>query len=175
ESSGRPAQGSSEVIFTRSSAPRIRRSRPSREKSLEYVLAARFPAKTRSPMPREPASFKVSTSPMRTTVENSAPSRTTASAAVAPPLIARATTSAASSRRSISALLKISVLAGIQVLTCRSANGHLIELQRGDSNTDRDGLAIFAAGAHAFIELQIVPHHGDFSKSVRAVADQRAV
>src|SRR5438270_10375178 len=49
----------------------------------------------------EPASFNVSTSPMRTRVENSEPSRTTASAAVAPCLIAAATTSVAVSFRFI--------------------------------------------------------------------------
>src|SRR5271157_1597239 len=46
-------------------------------------------------MAREPDSFNVSTCPRRTVVENSSPSRTTHSAAVAPPLIARLTTSVA--------------------------------------------------------------------------------
>src|SRR5438067_289364 len=46
-------------------------------------------------MALEPASFNVSTSPMRTRVENSEPSRTTASAAVAPAFMAAATTSVA--------------------------------------------------------------------------------
>src|SRR5437868_14086304 len=43
----------------------------------------------------EPASYNVSTSPMRTRVENSEPSRTTDSAAVAPAFMAAATTSVA--------------------------------------------------------------------------------
>ena len=44
---------------------------------------------TRTPMDLDPASLRVSTCPRRTTVENSSPSRTTASAAVAPLAIAR--------------------------------------------------------------------------------------
>src|SRR5579864_18346 len=75
-----PPNGSSEVILASSSADFSMRSRPSREKSLEYVLAARLPKKTRTPTAREPDSFRVSTWPSRTVVENSSPSRTTASA-----------------------------------------------------------------------------------------------
>src|SRR5208283_3932862 len=77
-------------------------SMPAAEKSLEYVLAARCPKKTRTPMAREPDSFRVSTWPRRTTVENSSPSRTTHSAAVAPPFMARRTTSVARKARSAS-------------------------------------------------------------------------
>jgi hypothetical protein len=77
------------------------------EKSLEYVLAARCPKKTRTPMAREPDSLSVSTWPRRTTVENSSPSRTTHSAAVAPLLIARATTSVASSLRSVASFVSL--------------------------------------------------------------------
>src|SRR5207244_2057674 len=52
-------------------------------------------------MALEPASLSVSTSPMRTRVENSEPSRTTDSAAVAPAFMAAATTSVAVSFRFI--------------------------------------------------------------------------
>ena len=45
--------------------------------------AARCPKKTRTPMNLEPDSLRVSTWPRRTRVENSLPSRTTHSAAVA--------------------------------------------------------------------------------------------
>src|SRR5271166_1620653 len=69
---------------------------PSGDRSLEYVLAARCPKNTRTPIPFEPDSFSVSTSPSRTVVENSLPSIATASAAVAPPCIAWCTTSTAS-------------------------------------------------------------------------------
>src|SRR6185369_14653995 len=57
--------------------------------------------KTRRPIALEPASFRVSTSPMRTSVENSDPSRTTDSAAVAPAFMAAETTSVAVSFRFI--------------------------------------------------------------------------
>src|SRR6185312_992421 len=132
---------------------------PSMEKSLEYVLAARLPWNTLSPTPREPASFRVSTSPIRTTVENSVASRTIASAAVAPPFIARATTSVAISRRSTSARLMIPVFAGIKFLASRSADGHLVELDCRDTYSHRNGLSILAASPYAFIQLQIVPDH----------------
>src|SRR5271166_5154943 len=54
-------------------------------------------------MALDPDSFRVSTSPRRTTVENSLPSMATASAAVAPPCMARRITSAAISFRSVEA------------------------------------------------------------------------
>src|SRR5271168_2968698 len=53
-------------------------------------------------MDRDPDSFRVSTWPRRTSVENSSPSRTTHSAAVAPPFMARRTMSWARERRSVS-------------------------------------------------------------------------
>src|SRR5579871_5573888 len=54
-------------------------------------------------MDLEPDSFRVSTWPRRTRVENSSPSRTTHSAAVAPPFMARATMSVAMVWRSVEA------------------------------------------------------------------------
>src|ERR1700676_4879768 len=56
------------------------------------------------PIAFDPDSFRVSTCPRRTTMENSSPSRTTHSAAVAPPDMVRRTISCASSRRSVSSL-----------------------------------------------------------------------
>src|SRR5271163_2994601 len=53
-------------------------------------------------MDRDPDSLRVSTWPRRTSVENSSPSRTTHSAAVAPPFMARRTMSWARERRSVS-------------------------------------------------------------------------
>src|SRR5258707_1076884 len=96
-----PAQGSSDGICANSSADFNMRSMPAAEKSLEYVEAARCPKNTRTPIDREPASFSVSTCPSRTTVENSSPSRTTHSAAEAPPCMARRTTSVARNLRSV--------------------------------------------------------------------------
>src|SRR5271156_4486158 len=59
--------------------------------------------RTRRPMPREPDSLRVSTSPMRTSVENSSPSRMVTSASDAPLLRALETMSAASDWRSFAA------------------------------------------------------------------------
>jgi len=71
---------------------------------LDDVLATRKPGSaatsTRSPTPREPDSFSVSTSPIRTLTANSSPSRTVTSASVAPARIARPTMSTASCCRS---------------------------------------------------------------------------
>src|SRR5271165_3587646 len=99
-----PPNGSSDVILESSRADFTMRSRLAVEKSLEYVLVARWPLNTRTPMDREPDSFSVSTWPRRTSVENSSPSRTTHSAAVAPPFIAWRTMSWARDLRSVSGL-----------------------------------------------------------------------
>src|SRR6266446_1653218 len=152
-------------------------------------------------MAREPDSFRVSTWPRRTTVENSSPSRTTHSAAVAPPFVARRTTSVASSLRSrvsfVSAVSNVVVIVVITDRNCRSlaslgmtnlkrrptnlrlqtdnlklqltslhesagfalcgaADGHTIDFNCRDSHANGNGLSIFAAGANAFIEFQIV-------------------
>src|SRR6185436_15531012 len=100
--SGIPAKGSSEVIFASSTAELSMRSSPLREKSLEWVLAERFPKNTRTPMAFDPDSFRVSTWPRRTRVENSSPSRMTHSAAVAPFCMARVTISLARDFKSVS-------------------------------------------------------------------------
>jgi hypothetical protein len=96
------AIGAGEVILESSRAEFTMRSRLAGERSLEKVLAARWPRKTRTPMEREPDSFRVSTWPRRTSVENSSPSRTTHSAAVAPPFMAWRTMSWARERKSVS-------------------------------------------------------------------------
>src|SRR5580704_1251598 len=116
-----PPNGSSEVIFESSSADFTMRSRLSCEKSDEYVLAARWPRKTRTPIDRDPDSLSVSTCPRRTSVENSSPSRTTHSAAVAPPFMARRTMSWARERRSISSLEVSSWVEDINLLSQVSA------------------------------------------------------
>src|SRR3954464_5929272 len=56
-----------------------------------------------------------------------------------------------------------------------SADRESVDFQRGDSDADRNALSVFAAGANAFVELQIASYHADSSKHVRAVADQRGV
>src|ERR1041385_7701145 len=104
-------------------------------------------------MAREPDSFNVSTWPRRTTVENSVPSRTTASAAVAPVFTARETTSAASSRRLASTSLRVSGC--VAMLPGRAADGHAIQLQCRNAHAHRHRLAVFAAGAYTFVELQV--------------------
>src|SRR6476646_3666219 len=157
-----PEYSSSEVTRPSSIAPLISRWIPSLEKSLEYVLAVRCPRNVRSPTARDPDSFSVSTSPMRTTVENSELSRTTASAAVAPAFIARETTLAARSRSSVSTSGIVCVFVAI-ILPGLSSSGtahrHTVQLQRGNADAHRYGLSIFAAGANALIKLKIVAHH----------------
>src|SRR5579871_4940809 len=68
-------------------------------------------------MDLEPDSFKVSTWPRRTRVENSSPSRTTHSAAVAPECMARRTMSWATSFRSVSSFgARVSRSVGIKII-----------------------------------------------------------
>ena len=98
--SGKPLKGSSSVTLASAIAPSTSWRMPSAVRSLVEVEAERVPRKTRRPSPREPDSFSVSTSPMRTLTLNSSPSRTTASASLAPAFMARATTSAVRDSRS---------------------------------------------------------------------------
>src|SRR6185437_13934888 len=229
--SGIPANGSSEVIFASSSAELSMRSSPAREKSLECVLAERLPKNTRMPMAFDPDSFRVSTWPRRTRVENSSPSRMTHSAALAPCCIARRTMSWARDFRSVSVWgsrvvsgirktslvvrpwllakhesihhrgtetqrktkekrkLKNQLVAGPMfssnsadlfcafvprclcgeltlllheaagIFACGAANRQPIQFGCGHTDPNRHGLAVFAAGSDAFIQLQIVAHH----------------
>src|SRR5271165_1089364 len=80
-------------------------------------------------MAREPDSFNVSTCPRRTVVENSSPSRTTHSAAVAPPFIARLTTSVAISLRSVTSF--VSLVSSVVVM---SKSKSTTETRRGGEN-----------------------------------------
>src|ERR1041385_8630704 len=124
-------------------------------------------------MAREPDSFNVSTWPRRTTVENSVPSRTTASAAVAPVFIARETTSTASSRRLASTSFSVSRC--VAMLPGGAADGHAVQLECRNADAHGHRLAVFAAGAYALIELEIAADHRDFGQRVRTAADQSAV
>ena len=54
-----------------------------------------------------------------------------------------------------------------------AADGHLIDLHGRDADTNGDALSILAAHADAFIQLQVVPDHGDIFESLRPVADER--
>src|ERR1039457_7014095 len=186
------------------------RSMPAAEKSLEYVLAARWPKKTRTPMAREPDSFSVSTWPRRTTVENSSPSRTTHSAAVAPAFMTRLITSVAICLRSVANF--VSLFSRVVVISNQnfsrrhgdtekdktwsgflcvsvtlwwvllhesasfplsgSPDGQAVDLNGRNTDADWNGLSIFAAGAHPFIEFQIVAHHRNPGQHIGSVADQ---
>src|SRR5450755_4319658 len=84
----------------------------------------------------DPDSFSVSTWPRRTRVENSSPSRTTHSAAVAPPAMARATMSWARLRRSVSSF-------GFRVSSCVVGIDSLIR-RGGQQQIPRHVLAALA-------------------------------
>src|SRR5690348_8449764 len=47
-----------------------------------------------------------------------------------------------------------------------------IHLDRRNTDSYRNGLAIFAAGANPFVEFQVVTYHGYASQDVRPIADQ---
>ena len=59
----------------------------------------------------------------------------------------------------------------IRLLPC-TANRHAVELGGGHTDTDRDGLSGLAACADAFIEGEIVAHHGDIFESFGAATDE---
>src|SRR5208283_891454 len=148
------------------------------------------------------------------TVENSSPSRTTHSAAVAPPFMARRTTSVARKARSASSWgvlrsrvvvisIKLEVRSQIEEvnqvkITGRSllqsdfllltfpslhesagfplggaADGQAVDLDGWDAYADGNGLSIFAAGADAFIEFQIIADHRNPGQDIGPVADKR--
>ena len=56
-----------------------------------------------------------------------------------------------------------------------AADGHPIELDGGHADADGNALTVFAAGADAFVERQIVADHRYIFQSFRAVADQGRV
>jgi hypothetical protein len=93
--SGRPACGSAVVISASSIAERTMWAMPSADKSEVYAEPVCCPLMIRSPAPRDPASFRVSTSRRRTLAENSSPSLMVHSASVAPAASACSTISAA--------------------------------------------------------------------------------
>ena len=100
-SSGRPAAGSSPVTRAIPTVSSTRRRSVGHEKSDVWVVAVRWPTKTRTPRALLPASVSVSTSPLRTVTENSVPSATSTSAASAPAARAVFRSSVARSRWSI--------------------------------------------------------------------------
>ena len=55
---------------------------------------------------------------------------------------------------------------------CGAADGHTIDFNRRDADSDWNGLSIFAAGADAFIEFQIVADHRNPRQHIGSVADQ---
>jgi hypothetical protein len=54
-----------------------------------------------------------------------------------------------------------------------SADREIVDAQRGLTNAHRHALALFAAGADAIVEFQIVADHRHAGQHVRTVADQR--
>ncbi len=110
--SARPAKGSSEVTCASPSAPFTRCSTPSGEKSLvdvpQRMVAILYFHQHPKSIPREPDSLSVS-APMRTTVENSSPSRIVTSASLAPALTALATISAASCCKPVLLSIKVAI------------------------------------------------------------------
>src|ERR1700743_2706444 len=56
-----------------------------------------------------------------------------------------------------------------------AAYGHAVELDGGHANADGNALAVFAAGAYTFVELQIVADHRHIFQSFGSVADERGV
>ena len=95
-----PACGSS-VVISASSMRRLHHVLDAFGREIGGVGRAGLAARSECavPAPREPASFRFSTSRMRTLAENSSPSEMVHSASVAPAASARFTTSCASSSR----------------------------------------------------------------------------
>ena len=54
-----------------------------------------------------------------------------------------------------------------------AADGQAIDFDGRNAHADRHGLSVFAAGADAFVEFQIVADHRDARQHVGTVADQR--
>src|SRR5271165_946318 len=61
------------------------------------------------------------------------------------------------------------------LLSSRAADCHAVELYRRHAYANRHALPFFAAGAHAFVELEIVAHHRDVLERLGSVANQRGV
>ena len=58
------------------------------------------------------------------------------------------------------------------IFLCRAADGEAIDLDGRDADAHGHGLSVFPAGAYAFVEFQIVAHHGNASQNIGAVANQ---
>ena len=58
-----------------------------------------------------------------------------------------------------------------KLLPSRSTDGHFVELDGGHTDADGDGLAVFAAGADAFVELEVVAYHRDVLEGFGAIPD----
>src|SRR5512146_3362360 len=56
-----------------------------------------------------------------------------------------------------------------------AAHGQAVDFQGRDADADGDGLAVFAAGAYALVEFEVVADHADARQNVGAVADQGGV
>src|SRR5437899_1110321 len=55
---------------------------------------------------------------------------------------------------------------------CGAADGHTVDFNCWDADADGNRLSIFAAGADAFIEFQIVADHRNPRQHIGSVADQ---
>ena len=152
--SGRPANGSSLVIWASSSAARTISRCPSGDRSEVRDEPVWRPTSTRIPAPREPACFRFSNSRMRTPAENSSPSASVHSASVAP----------SSSARRVAADAIFQEFAHAR----RAPDRHAIDLHRRDADADRHALPFLPAHADAFVELQIVAHHAYVLERLRA-------
>src|SRR5205085_12149818 len=107
------------------------------------------PIKTRSRSPRDTASFRVSTSPIRTVTENFSSSRMKTSASVAPWSKARRTTCSADCFKS----------RFMQELFLGAADSNLPDLDRGQAHGNRHGLTLFSTNADALVQFQIISDH----------------
>ena len=59
------------------------------------------------------------------------------------------------------------------VRSARAAHGEGINLERRLPDADGHALALFAAHAHALVELEVVSDHADAREHIGTVADQR--
>src|SRR4029453_17183851 len=121
------------------------------------AAATDLPTKPRSAMWWSRACLTVSTCPRRTWAEKALFCTTNASAAVAPLRVACARRSARRSRMRSD---------------LRPADRHAVDADGRQSHADRDGLAVFAAGAHALVELEVVADAAHAGERFRSVADQ---
>ena len=57
-------------------------------------------------------------------------------------------------------------------MTCCTADRNFVDPDGRQSNPDRHGLPLLAACPDPFIQLQIMPYHGNPGENVRTAADQ---